>query len=72
MSQHFTGETVVSRGPWQMKIPLDFHIVFNPDEDERYREQAAMCIASFLSEEYVLAKEAEAEAAGLYNEVDED
>ena len=70
MSQHFTGETVVTRGPWQMQIPLDFHFIVNPEEDYRHLDQAVMVIAKFLSEEYVLEKEAE--AANFIEDEEED
>lgn len=60
MGQHFTGATVVNRGPWHMEIPLDFHFFINPEADESQIDNAVMVIAKFLSEEYVVAKEAEA------------
>ena len=54
---HYTGQTVVWRGPFHMEVPLDFHIFINPEENEHLRETAAMVIAKVLSERYVLDAE---------------
>lgn len=54
---HFTGETVVWRGPWHMEIPLDFHMILNPEVPGADMKTAAMVISKFLSEEFVLDAE---------------
>ena len=57
---HFTGETVVWRGPWHMEIPLDFHIFLNPEISGAEMKTAAMVMSQFLSQEWVENAEAEA------------
>lgn len=56
---HFKGETVVWRGPWHQEVPLDFHILLAPGQDPELMHQAAMVISQFISQEWVMEREAE-------------
>ncbi len=59
VSPHFTGQTVVTREDYSVDIPLDFYIIFHPDADRSILPQAAMALAKFLSENYMLALDAD-------------
>lgn len=58
-SLHYHGETVVTRGPWHMDIPLDFHLFISANADQSLSGEAAMCIAQFISRNVVETREEE-------------
>ena len=64
-SSHFKGVTIVSRGEWQLKVPVDFHIVLDECADPYFLDQAAEFLAGVFVTDYVHKRDAEYEAATM-------
>jgi hypothetical protein len=67
---HFEGRTIVSRGGWQMNVPVDFYLTINPEIDPGIIEEAALACAQTFTTSYV-DKQDQEQAARMFSDDEE-
>lgn len=53
LSFHFEGHTVVSRGEWQMQVPVEFNLFLDECADPFYVDQVKVFLAEKFTSEYI-------------------